>query len=188
MNSISEKIIETRKLKGYSQEELASLAKVNLRTIQRIENNENEPRGKTLNLIAEALGLNVEELNKPKNEKRDILTKIINLFFLLVLNLILAFTSGLLTLGAPAKLEIRTGAFLLSFFIPFFIVWKTQKLTRTQRILKFGSGYIFYLVSSLFIIGFVSSFVSCLLPCLIISLITLFYGNDILRVLESKND
>ena len=184
MNSISEKIIETRKLRGYSQEELASLAKVNLRTVQRIENNENEPRGKTLSLIAKALGLNVEELNKPKNEKRDVLTKIINLFFLLVLNLIIASTSGLLTLGAPAKLEIRTGAFLLSFFIPFFIVWKTQKLTKTQRILKFGSGYIFYLISSLFIIGFVSSFVSCLLPCLIISLITLFYGNDILRVLE----
>ena len=76
MNSISEKIIETRKLKGYSQEELASLAKVNLRTVQRIENNENEPRGKTLSLIAKALGLNIEELNHSKKTEKNILSKI----------------------------------------------------------------------------------------------------------------
>ena len=35
---------------------------MNLRTIQRIENNENEPRGKTLNLICEVLETNVEDL------------------------------------------------------------------------------------------------------------------------------
>ena len=184
MNSISEKIIETRKLRGYSQEELASLAKVNLRTVQRIENNENEPRGKTLSLIAKALGLNVEELNKPKNEKRDVLTKIINLFFLLVLNLIIASTSGLLTLGAPAKLEIRTGAFLLSFFIPFFIVWKTQRISGAERLIKFGIGYISYLIGSLFVIGFVTGFTSCLFPCLIISMVTIFYGKNILNLLN----
>ena len=51
MNKIGEKIKEARKKKGLSQEDLAESAKVNLRTIQRIENNENEPRGKTLNLI-----------------------------------------------------------------------------------------------------------------------------------------
>ncbi|MCB0540285.1 MAG: helix-turn-helix transcriptional regulator, partial [Bacteroidetes bacterium] len=48
MDYIANKIIEVRKLKGLSQEELAEKAQVNLRTIQRIENGENKPREKTL--------------------------------------------------------------------------------------------------------------------------------------------
>ena len=62
MNEIGEKIKEVRKKKGLSQEELAESSKVNLRTIQRIENNESEPRGKTLNLICEVLDINVEDI------------------------------------------------------------------------------------------------------------------------------
>lgn len=44
MNWIAKKISETRKIKGLTQEELAEKAKINLRTIQRIENSESEPR------------------------------------------------------------------------------------------------------------------------------------------------
>lgn len=62
MNKIGEKIREVRKKKGLSQEELAESSKVNLRTIQRIENNESEPRGKTLNLICEVLDINIEDI------------------------------------------------------------------------------------------------------------------------------
>jgi transcriptional regulator with XRE-family HTH domain len=62
MNGIGKKIREVRKKKGLSQEELAESAKVNLRTIQRIENNESEPRGKTLNLICEVLNINAEDI------------------------------------------------------------------------------------------------------------------------------
>ena len=62
MNEIGKKIKEVRKKKGLSQEELAESAKVNLRTIQRIENNESEPRGKTLNLICEVLEINAEDI------------------------------------------------------------------------------------------------------------------------------
>lgn len=62
MKEVGIKIREIRNKKGLSQEELAESAKVNLRTIQRIENNESEPRGKTLNLICEALGINVEDI------------------------------------------------------------------------------------------------------------------------------
>lgn len=48
---------------------MAESAKVNLRTIQRIENNESEPRGKTLNLVCEVLKfpefkINVKELGE----------------------------------------------------------------------------------------------------------------------------
>ena len=62
MNKIGEKIKEARKKKGLSQEDLAESAKVNLRTIQRIEKNENEPRGKTLNLICSVLDINTEDI------------------------------------------------------------------------------------------------------------------------------
>nr|WP_321222442.1 helix-turn-helix domain-containing protein [uncultured Psychroserpens sp.] len=62
MNEIGKKIKEIRKKKGLSQEELADSAKVNLRTIQRIENNESEPRGRTLNLICDVLDSNVEDI------------------------------------------------------------------------------------------------------------------------------
>lgn len=62
MNTVGQKIKEIRKRKGFSQEELAEVAKVNLRTIQRIENNESEPRGATLNLICDALEINSDDI------------------------------------------------------------------------------------------------------------------------------
>ena len=62
MTNIGAKLKETRKRKGLSQEELAEEAKVNLRTIQRIESCESEPRGKTLHLICTALGVQAEEI------------------------------------------------------------------------------------------------------------------------------
>ncbi|WP_029038012.1 helix-turn-helix domain-containing protein [Salinimicrobium xinjiangense] len=62
MNKIGDKIKEARKTKSLSQEELADLAKVNLRTIQRIENNQNEPRGKTLSLICDVLEINAKDI------------------------------------------------------------------------------------------------------------------------------
>jgi transcriptional regulator with XRE-family HTH domain len=62
MTELGHKIKEARMLKGLSQETLADLSKVNLRTIQRIESNANQPHGKTLNLICEALDINIEDL------------------------------------------------------------------------------------------------------------------------------
>ncbi len=74
MNEIGSKIKELRKKKGLSQEELAENSKVNLRTIQRIEKNENEPRGKTLHLICHALEVNAEDiLDYGKEEDQDYL-------------------------------------------------------------------------------------------------------------------
>lgn len=186
METISKQIFESRKAKGYSQEHLAELSSVNLRTIQRIENQENEPRGKTLQLICEALDLNIEKVMSEKNDNKNLASKAVNFFFLIILNLILAFIVGMLTLGAPAKLEIRTGAVLLSFFVPFFIVWKTQNMPGLERVMKFGAGYIYYFISSLFITGFAHGFVSLLYPCIVICLVILFYGKEIYTVLESK--
>ncbi|SFT68957.1 Uncharacterized conserved protein, Tic20 family [Lishizhenia tianjinensis] len=69
MTQIGNKIRNTRKQKGLSQEELAEAAKVNLRTIQRIEKGDNEPRGKTLQLICAALDVEAEELLNYGKEK-----------------------------------------------------------------------------------------------------------------------
>lgn len=62
MNQVAQKIKQIKLAKGYSQEELADRSKLNLRTIQRVENEETEPRGKTLQLICLALGTTTEEL------------------------------------------------------------------------------------------------------------------------------
>lgn len=61
-NKVGTKIREARKMKGYSQEELAESSSISLRTIQRVENNQSDPRGKTLQLLCEALEINVEDI------------------------------------------------------------------------------------------------------------------------------
>lgn len=63
MNLLAQTIKETRKRKGLTQTELAEMASVNLRTTQRIENAENEPRGKTLQLICDVLQIELSDLN-----------------------------------------------------------------------------------------------------------------------------
>lgn len=74
MNIIGKTICESRRSKGLTQEELAEMSNVNLRTIQRIENNESEPRGKTLNLICEVLEIKIEDvLNKEKQNSEIII-------------------------------------------------------------------------------------------------------------------
>ena len=85
MESTGDKISQTRKLKGLTQERLAELAKINLRTIQRIENNENEPRGKTLELICSVLDLEIEELTSLSKEekKKNYGVLVMNVFFYL---------------------------------------------------------------------------------------------------------
>ena len=59
---LSEKIESLRKRKGLTQEILADKSSINLRTLQRIEAGDTEPRGNTLRLIALALDTPIEEL------------------------------------------------------------------------------------------------------------------------------
>ncbi len=70
-NVLGEKIAEIRKRKGLSQEQLADDAGINLRTVQRIENGETEPRGHTLSSICDVLDINIEDiLNYGKVENK----------------------------------------------------------------------------------------------------------------------
>jgi transcriptional regulator with XRE-family HTH domain len=59
---LAKKIKELRTRKGFSQDELAENAQINLRTVQRIESGETEPRGDTLQRLAAALNVTSDEL------------------------------------------------------------------------------------------------------------------------------
>ena len=62
METIGEKILEIRNRKGLTQEKLSYLAKINLRTLQRIEKGTTDPRRDTLNNICQVLEVNIEDL------------------------------------------------------------------------------------------------------------------------------
>ncbi|SKB86695.1 Helix-turn-helix [Parapedobacter luteus] len=67
---LSEKVAIARKRKGLTQEQLADLANVTVRTIQRIERGESIPRAFTIKTLAKALGTNFEDLanNETQND------------------------------------------------------------------------------------------------------------------------
>jgi transcriptional regulator with XRE-family HTH domain len=62
MQETANRIKELRSRKGWSQEELAERSGLSLRTIQRIENGETEPRGDSLTRLAAAFDVTVDEL------------------------------------------------------------------------------------------------------------------------------
>ncbi len=74
MKTIGQKITEIRKQKGLSQEELSENSKVSLRTIQRIEKDETDPRGATLKAVCDTLQINIEDvLDYGKHEDKTYL-------------------------------------------------------------------------------------------------------------------
>lgn len=62
MNSIGAQLVEQRKRKGLTQEALAELSGINLRTLQRIEKSDSVPRGTTLKNLCQALEIDLENL------------------------------------------------------------------------------------------------------------------------------
>jgi transcriptional regulator with XRE-family HTH domain len=59
---LAKRIKELRNRKGFSQEELSEKSGLSLRTIQRIENGETEPRGDSLKRLAIALQVSPDEI------------------------------------------------------------------------------------------------------------------------------
>jgi transcriptional regulator with XRE-family HTH domain len=82
MTEIGKRIKEIRNKRGLSQEDLAELSKVNLRTIQRIESNETTPREKTLRLIYDALEVEIIENKKYEINKYLIWSSILTLLII----------------------------------------------------------------------------------------------------------
>ncbi len=115
------------------------------------------------------------------SHRQAIGTKIANGVFLLLLNLLLMFIIGYLTLDTVANLNSRIGAFLLSFFIPIFIVYKTKNLSGLVRMIKYGFGFMAYILLTLIIADVPYSFTSGLVPCLILALATLYYGEVVMN-------
>ena len=181
MNWIAKKIRETRKIKGITQEELAEQAKINLRTIQRIENSENVPRGKTL--ICQALEIDSEELDLKKNCFRDKNIGKITIYglYLILINAILIKIIGFLTLDTNANLNSLVGGFLLSIFLPFFIVVFTKKMTGLERSFKFGFGYMAGFILIIVNQGFRTGFKTGIFYCFLASLTVLYFGNELTK-------
>lgn len=163
MNEIGKKIKEIRKKKGLSQEELAESSKVNLRTIQRIENDENEPRGKTVNLICEVLEINAEDLldyGKYEDKNYMIVFHLSVLVFLaipignIILPLILWITKKDKIIGLK-----EIGANLLNFQIVWTIfTFITITVYAISKIMHYSQySILFYLFIALYILNIVLS-------------------------------
>lgn len=69
--SIAKNVLYQRKLKGYTQEDLANKTQVTVRTIQRIEKGDVNPHLQTVKLLAVALEVEVEDLLPLENPKAE---------------------------------------------------------------------------------------------------------------------
>lgn len=86
MENIGAKIKELRVLKGLTQEDLAEQTGLSVRTIQRIESGEVDPRTYTLTVLATALEVDLEtftssKINSPKPFSKDVYSWVILLHF-----------------------------------------------------------------------------------------------------------
>ena len=68
-SELGKKIKELRLRSGISQDELSEISQLSLRTIQRIENGETEPRGDSLKRLSKAFNINVEELTTATSDE-----------------------------------------------------------------------------------------------------------------------
>jgi len=66
---LGQKILELRKAKGLTQEELVSKCNINVRTIQRIETGEVTPRTYTVKIILEALGYDLNTIRFQESDE-----------------------------------------------------------------------------------------------------------------------
>jgi hypothetical protein len=151
---------------------------MNLRTIQRIENGENFPRSNSLRLICDVLHLDVESFTLEQNGRvqDSIINKVFNIIFLVALNIALMAIMGYLLLDTNANWNTRLAALLLGFFIPAFIVHYTRSMSGLERMLKFGSGFILYILSAMILTGIPHSFMSGIVPILTLAVAVLYYG------------
>ncbi len=159
MENIGKKIVELRKSKGYTQEELAEKAKVNLRTIQRIENDENKPSGNTLKLICEALETLPEKIiNYGKKEDSKLLVlmhlSVITYLVIPIGNILIPLIFWISKKDKIIELDDK-GTRLLNFQIIWTILTtitlSSALLTATLELSNPANGYISYLLLGLFI-------------------------------------
>ena len=103
---LGQKILELRKAKGLTQEELVELCNINVRTIQRIEAGEVTPRTYTIKSILEVLGYDFKEIQNNNEEPASISSEIIGkaaflkiAFFVGIFYFLLTFVEGVFDYG-----------------------------------------------------------------------------------------
>jgi transcriptional regulator with XRE-family HTH domain len=103
---LGQKILELRKAKGLTQEELVELCNINVRTIQRIEAGEVTPRSYTIKSILEVLGYEFKEIQHTNEENASISPELIGkaaflktAFFVGIVYFLLAFVEGVFDYG-----------------------------------------------------------------------------------------
>lgn len=103
---LGQKILELRKAKGLTQEELVELCNINVRTIQRIEAGEVTPRSYTIKSILEVLGYDFKEIQPSMEENLEISPEMIEkasflktAFFVGIIYFLLAFLEGVFDYG-----------------------------------------------------------------------------------------
>jgi transcriptional regulator with XRE-family HTH domain len=182
MSSIGNRIVQSRKLKGLTQEELASMAKLNLRTIQRIESGRNTPRESTLKFICEILELDSKEFQPQMRHWNTRIESALKFVFLVIANFLVVSVFGFLTIDTEANFNSRLAAVLLGVFIPMFIVFFSRGLNRIERFFYFGAGPILYLIAVLIVAGLPQTIVTGIGPAIVLALVVLYYGDKLLEL------
>lgn len=148
-NQLAEKVKTLRKRKGYSQEALAEISGLSLRTVQRIENENRNPSGDSLKRLSTALGVSPDYLIEwEPNENSNFLLIlafspilcIINPFLAILVPLILwsikkNHIRGVKNLGVKI-LKIQT-IWLVSYFI-----FRTMNFLRLKYIVKNTQAFV----------------------------------------------
>jgi hypothetical protein len=130
---------------------------------------------------------NTSSMDLTKNSK-TIAVRTINGIGLILINILMMSIIGYLTLDSAANSNSRTGAYLLSILVPYFICSITKKMSGLERLLKFGHGFIFYIVFALIMIGIPIMLFTGLLPCLLIASGLLYTGNIVFGPLIGTHD
>ncbi|MBI9072440.1 MAG: helix-turn-helix domain-containing protein [Melioribacteraceae bacterium] len=86
---LGKKILELRKEKGYTQEELAHECKVNVRSIQRIENGDVNPRMATLLLLQEVLDHDFKDVKCEETKSLLLIMHISSIFPIVLVPLLI---------------------------------------------------------------------------------------------------
>lgn len=165
---IGKKIKDLRIKRGLTQEELAERTKLSVRTIQRIESGEVDPRTYTLTLLAEALNVELELLTSEKAQasQKPVLSQAERTKWLALLHI-----SGLF-------------AFLLPPVIIY--IWKKEDVpemeTHFADVMNFQISVIVYILLSVLLVALV---IGILLLPLIGIFSTVFIVLNAIRVLNA---
>jgi transcriptional regulator with XRE-family HTH domain len=179
---LAKRIKELRNRKGFSQEELSEKSGLSLRTIQRIENGETEPRGDSLKRLSAAFDVNPDDLiDWTVLEDRDFLTSLNLSALSFVLFPILGIVVPLI-IWISRKDKIRNANEIAKSILNFQITWNIVFFIGLASIM----ADLFYETKSVIVEG--SSFLRHLIwPTIMFLFIIMYLYNVALIIVNSIN-